>query len=82
MLERLGWGVISCNEALTYVTAPQFESQVEEQLLPKYSHYLIDLTHVPFMDMDAILSLQQIQKYAAKAGQTIYILEPQSSLSR
>jgi len=43
---------------------------------------VIDLTAVPFMDMDAIVSLQQIQKYAAKKGQNVYILEPQSSLAR
>lgn len=82
VLDALGWLVISCNEALTYVNASQFESQVEEHLATGLEHNVIDLTAVPFMDMDAILALHQIQKYAAKKGQNVYILEPQSALAR
>lgn len=82
VLDPLGWLVITSKEALTYVNASQFETQVEEHLSSGLEHNVLDLTSVPFMDMDAIVSLQQIQKYAAKQGQKVYILEPQGSLAR
>merc|ERR1719272_1511857 len=56
ILDPLGWCVITVNEAITYVTASQFEVQVEEHLSAGVDHNVIDLTSVPFMDMDAIIS--------------------------
>jgi MFS superfamily sulfate permease-like transporter len=82
VLDPLGWLVITSKEALTYVNASQFETQVEQHLSSGLEHNVLDLTSVPFMDMDAIVSLQQIQKYAAKQGQKVYILEPQGTLAR